>query len=421
MTVVRADVEAEAVLPGATVAKIFHYEDGEEYVNALAENGVTLAEVWPGLYAVDTYGLLGFNLTLLDETGKVTREYTYDEERPETNRYFFPAANGEYYLLAGGNSGGWEYRGDPFERTYYDKSGKSLWRDDGTGVDSGGLVCLSPDGERVVYVQGDTVYTRADSKTVFRDPSGQKIAVETIPFLGEDLNFTVDGDYFLASESFRSGRESDFGTAVFDKDGRLLFFLEPDLQACISWGRSRSALGGGKGYLYQIGFKVERTESDGRVFISDRLFDIGRLLQIYDSNGNKLREYQVSMNLWGAGVSPNGELIAFVPAEPGNEMEVTEIATGDHVNTFKLTGIKPSFPVITLSNNGDTVCVSEIGRAAKFSRTWNSWATIYSNGGARARFKADNSTGAFHLSPDGKYAVFCGARTLAVFAVRVPE
>jgi hypothetical protein len=415
-----AEVEAEAVAAGARVEKIFHYEEGSEVVNALAQNGVTLGEVWPGLYAVGYSGYFGSNLTLFNDTGKVINEYVFDEERPETNRTFFPSANGEYYLQAWGPLVSLDYMGDPPYHTFYNRDAVKLWEDGSTGGMYLGRVLLSPDGETVVYVQADHMHPNPNSEVVFKKANGSIKVEQTVPYLGELFNYTSDGKYFLVSESHSSNRTSDFGTAVFDKEGRLFFFLDPELQADISWGRSRAAVGGGGGYLYQIGFKVERTKTEGRIFISDRLFDKGRLLQIYDSHGNKLRELKVSTNEWGAGISHNGELIAFVPAEPGDELEVAALASGEHVNTVPLDGSRPWFPLITLSDTGDTVCISEMARAGKLSRDWNYWANLYSAQGPLARFEADK-LGSFHLSPDGKYVVFCGARTLAVFVISAPE
>lgn len=406
----RGVVVAEAVAAGVRVEKIFHYEEGSEVINELAERGVSLAEVWPGLYAIDSRGF-GAHLTLFDEAGKVTKEYVLDEEHPEASGTYFPAANGEYFLNTWGSSGGFEHRGDLLGRTYYNRDGEELWRS--TGPKSTGYVAVSPYGERVVYIGGDDVYPRPDSRIFFKNAAGLTIADHTIPYLGEYFNFSVDGDYFLVSESHRSNRGEDWGTAVFDKDGELLFFLEPDFSARISWGRGKAAIGGGKGYLYQIGYKTE-----GIGVTTMPLFDMGRFLQIYDAQGNKLWEVNVSKQEWGAGLSRDGRLIAYVPAEPGGELIVAELPTGKRINILPLNNSKPSFPLITTSDMGGTVCVSEMGRAGKFSRTWNFWASLYSAKGELARFDADKE-GTFHLMADGRYVVFCGAQTLAVFEINL--
>jgi hypothetical protein len=163
--------------------------------------------------------------------------------------------------------------------------------------------------------------------------------------------------------------------------------------------------------LYQIGYNIE-----GSGFATKTLFDSGRFMQVYDAQGNKLWEVNVSKSEWGAGLSADGRLIAYVPADPGDELEIAEIATGKRVNAAPLNDTKPSFPLITISNTGGTVCVSEMGRAGKPSRTWNFWASLYSTEGELARFDADKE-GSFHLTAGGNYVVFCGARTLAVFEI----
>jgi len=404
----RGEVEAEVVAPNVRVEKIFHYEEGSEVTNELAERGVSLADVWPGLYAVGYYGYFGANLTLFDDTGKVTREYIFDEDRPEASGTFFPAANGEYFLNTWGHSGGLEYRGDLLGRTYYKRDGEELWREGDSSVETVGYVAVSPDGERVVYIQGDEAYPQPDSKILFKNAAGRTIAAHTIPYLGERFNFTVEGDYFLVSESRRSKRGEDCGTAVFDKDGELMFFLEPDFNPSICWGRSKAAIGGGKGHFYQIGYKVA-----GFGFSTVPLFDLGRLLQVYDSKGNKSWEVKVSKKEWGAGVSADGRLIAYVPSDPGNELEIAEIATGKRVNAIPLNDSVPKFPLITFSDTAEKACISYMARA---SSSWTFWAYLYSAKGELVRFDADKA-GSFHLTPDGNDVVFCGARTLAVFEI----
>ncbi len=403
----RGEVEAEVVSANVRVEKIFHYEEGLEVTNELAERGVSLAEVWPGLYAIDSRGY-GANLTLFDETGKVTREYVFDKDRPEASGNFFPAANGEYFLNTWGHLGGFEYRGDPLGRTYYKRSGEEQWR--GSGVESVGYVAVSPDGERVVYIQGNELYPRPGSKILFKNATGQTIATCTIPYLGEHFNFTTDGYYFLVSESHKSRRTADYGSAVFNQDGELLFFLERDFNPSISWGRSKVAIGGGKGYLFQIGYKITRTGYD-----TMRSFDLGRLLQVYDSKGNKSWEVKVSKKEWGAGVSADGRLIAYVPSDPGNELEIADIAGGKRVNVVPLGDSRPGFPLITLSDTGETVCTSCMARG---SSSWAFWASLYSARGELVRFDADKA-GSFHLTAGGDYVVFCGARTLAVFEINL--
>jgi hypothetical protein len=398
----RAEVEAEAVAAGVRVEKIFHYEEGSEVTNELAERGVSLAEVWTGLYAVDYCGYFGLNLTLFDGTGKVTREYVFDEDRPADSDTFFPAADGGYFLNTWGNAGGFEYRGDMLERTYYHRDGEELWHS--SGPESTGHVAVSPDGERVVYIQSGGMFPQPDSKIIFKDVAGRTIATHTVPYLGRCFNFTGDGNRFLVSESLRSSRGDDRGTAVFSKDGELIFFLEPDFNAGIRWGRSKAAIGGGKGYLYQVGYKIE-----GFGFNTMPLFDSGRFLQIYDSSGKKWWEVKVSKKEWGAGVSADGRLIAYVPSDPGGELVVAELATGDLIRHFPFNILGPKFPTMTLSDDGERVCVSN-------SSSGSSWAGVFSDQGSFIEFKADK-LGSFHLSPDGNYVVFCGARTLAVFEI----
>lgn len=400
----RAEVETEAVAAGVRVEKIFHYEAGAEVVNELADRGVSLAEVWPGLYAVGYYGYLGANLTLFDETGRVTRKNILDKERPEASGTFFPAANGEYFLNTWGNAGGFEYMGDMLDRTYYNREGEELWRS--SGAESTGSVAVSPDGERIVYIQNGGMFPQPDSKIIFKDVAGRTIATHTVPYLGRRFNFTGDGNRFLVSESLRSSRGDDRGTAVFSKDGELLFFLEPDFNAGIRWGRSKAAIGGGKGYLYQVGYKIE-----GFGFNTMPLFDSGRFLQVYDSSGKKRWEVGVSKKEWGAGVSADGRLIAYVPSDPGGELVVAELATGDLIRHFPFNILGPKFPTMTLSDDGERVCVSN-------SSSGSSWAGVFSDQGSFIEFKADK-LGSFHLSPDGDYVIFCGARTLAVFEINL--
>jgi hypothetical protein len=400
----RGEVEAEAGTADVGVEKIFHYEEGSEVVNELGGRGVSLAEIWPGLYAVGYYGYFGANFTLFDETGRVTREYVLDKERPETSGTFFPAADGGYFLNTWGNAGGFEYRGDMLERTYSHRDGEELWHS--SGPESTGHVAVSPDGERVVYIQSGGMFPQPDSKIIFKNAAGLTIAEHTIPYLGEYSNFTVDGDYFLVSESRRSSRGEDCGTAVFDKDGELLFFLDPLFSPGIRWGRSKAAMGGGRGYLYQIGYKLE-----GLGFNTIPQFDLGRLLQVYDSSGKKLREVKVSKREWGAGLSADGRLIAYVPAEPGDEFAVAELASGDLIRRFPFNTVGPKFPTITLSNGGERVCVSN-------TSSGSSWAGVLSEQGTIIESEADK-LGSFHLSSDGNHVVFCGARTLAVFEINL--
>ena len=130
----------------------------------------------------------------------------------------------------------------------------------------------------------------------------------------------------------------------------------------------------------------------------------GANFTVFDERGKVTRE-------WGAGVSADGRLIAYVPSDPGDELVVAELATGDRIGHFPLNILGPKSPTITLSDDGERVCVSN-------SSSNSSRAGVVSEQGTVVELKSDE-TGSFHLSPDGNYVVFCGARTLAVFEINL--
>ena len=175
-------------------------------------------------------------------------------------------------------------------------------------------------------------------------------------------------------------------------------------------GYVKNILGGGRGFLFQVGFKSELTEYPGNFVRAEALHDEGRYLQIYDMRGKKLWERPIPNK--SVGMTDNGGLLVYISAREIFYLDVVEPVSGDLRLSMPLSFDPFHYPVITISDDGERACLSNNEKYPK--------AGLFSARGEIVRFNADK-LGSFHLSPDGNHVVFCGARTLAVFAISAAE
>ncbi len=399
-----AAVEGRAIAPGLEVEKIFEYEGGSVVMNKLTALGVSLNVIYPGSYA-SFYPTIGRNLVYFDADGSPKK---YAPEDPSTT--YYPSANGEYFLKTSGPS----YSEPRMEsvgivREYYTRDGELLWRDDGSGEFSGGLVCVSPDGERVVYVRRGML--RDTPNIIFMDKDGTVIATHHVESLGFWFNFTNDSNYFLVSEELFSKRTENLGTTVFDKDGRLLYSLDPNAIALARGGFGTSILGGGGGYLVQVCYKIVRImPKENRGGLLDPVYEEGVGIQVYGANGTKSWEHFFPLPLDGfIGLSWDGAYFAIARGFPATSVTVFETGTGNDLGNLKLEPILEQYPNISLSENGKSVCVSVTEDSV-------TRATLFSDALVTARFASDK-TGSFNVTADRKFVVFSGDGTLTVYKI----
>jgi hypothetical protein len=397
-------VEAIAIEPSVSITEIFNYQDGHETVNSLSEYpGVKLNEL-PVPYA-SAYEHDGPSLILFSDNGSPVLQKPGASARGEYVEYF-PSRNGKYFLEARRlpyYEPGFE--SDPVERTYYDAENRELWKDNGDTELSWGLICISPDGERIVYVRRGL--PRPQPNLIFWDKNGTVISASRVGSPGLAFNFTADGDYFLVSEGSRPRPGGEFGTAVYDRDGRFLFYLEPDKVSLVTMGFGYNYVGGVNGSLVQVCYYVERQGTPPGTDGFIPLYEKGAGVQVYAENGNKKWDYFSEGPVDGSfALSENGAFLVFARGLPPRVATVFETDTGKVLRTLSTEGLGKQYPVMTISDDGTVVCIS--------TPTRKPIAFLYSGDTLIARFAADR-LGAFRINRGGDLISFTGENTLAVY------
>jgi hypothetical protein len=391
---------------GTEIEKVFHSEQGKSLKNALAESGITLDVIYPGSFALMN-PVMGLTLTIFNGYGEITKTAPVGAN----TGLYFPAGNGQYYLIAAGE-GSYEpgIESDGFKRAYYTRAGELLWEDNGTERTSGGWVCVSPDGERVIYIKRG--YGKEEPNVVFRDKSGNVVAELHIPYPGRRFGFTDDGEYFLLGEDLHSERTSGLGTTVLDKNGVIAFNMDPASMVSSNTWRGLGVLGGTGKYLYQNFTPVTRRyDEGGNPHGMDPISEVGGGIQVYDTSGRKLWEIiHAGSFVYYSAISKTGEYVALFRGFPVVECEVLKSDTGETVRSFEVKTEHRQRADISISDSGDLVCVST-------AVTGNTEAKVYTKGVLTATFNADIA-GYFFISRDDNFAVFSGDRTLVIYTIK---
>jgi len=399
-------VNCRTVDGASEIEKVFYSEQGKSSKNALAELGITLDAIYPGSFALMN-PVMGLTLTLFNGYGEVTKTAPVGAN----TGLYFPASNGQYYLIAAGE-GVFEpgIERDGFKRAYYTRAGELLWVDDGTDITSGGWVCVSPDGERVVYIKRG--YGKEQPNVIFRDKSGNVVAELHIPYPGRRFGFTDDGEYFLLGEDLHSERTSGFGTTVIDKNGAIVFKMDPGSMVSSNTWRGLGVLGGTGKYLYQNFTPVTRRyDEGGNPRGMDPISEVGGGIQVYDTLGRKLWEnIYPGYFVYYTAISNNGEYVALFRGFPVVECEVFKSDNGETVRSFTVKTEHGQRPDVSISDSGDVICVST---AVKGSTE----AKVYAKGVLTATFNADIA-GYFFISRGGSFVVFSGERTLVIYTIK---
>jgi hypothetical protein len=397
-------IEATAIDPSVSITEIFNYVDGREAVNLLSEYSDIQLSGLPIPYASE-YEDVGRSLVLFGDDGAPVLQKPGAAAGGVYVEYF-PSRNGEYFLEARRLP---YYEPDfetaPVERTYYEAPNRKLWEDTGDTELSWGLVCVSPDGERIVYVRRGVPEPHAN--LIFRDQNGTLVSTGRVGSPGLAFNFTADSEYFLISEDFRPRPGGEFGTAVYDRDGRFLFYLEPDKVSLVTAGAGYNSVGGDNGLLVQVCYYVERqgTPPGTEGFIP--LYEKGVGVQVYAENGAKKWEYFSEKPCDGFfALSENGAFLVFARGLPPRVATVFEADTGNVLRTLSTEGLGKQYPEMTISDDGALVCVS--------TPTKKPVAFLYSGDTLIARFVGDR-LGAFRVNGSGDLVSFSGDNALTVY------
>jgi len=397
----RAEITAEAAGERTQVDRLYYYDDGQVVVNRLRESGLKLSDVWPGLFASQV--IFADTLTVFDDFGKRLNEFTGDAGTPGSSFIYTHAAAAPYYYKSehcsewgesffGGvpNAGG----------AYFANSGEMLWREEGQA----GIVCVSPTGERVAYIYDQEAPT---PNILIRDKLGNVAGTARVENPGRLFNFTGDGEYLLIGEYPLNATRR--GTAVFDKNAHLLFHMDANFDAAVSG--IRIILGGGNGYFFQGGIKTKPVKNRGDAVPPERLFDRGYFIQAYDLTGKMVWESPpIPLDCQLIATSSNGILLGYHTRSPEDVIAVVELASGEPIRSFPISSVYSNkrYPYLSLADDGSRCCVSTSERSLA--------AGLYGPSGLMVSFRGDK-LGAFYLTPDGRFVVFCGERTLAVFEI----